>query len=136
MKKNVPSARWVSSGTIYCRIFDDNGDTFWSVKKFLETVKQDNPLKFTTSNNIDFDETKLKGLIIGITVGNREVEKTDKNGKYYTTAFIDEVVPLEQVRNGSAKIPELKKYQNTVTPKNSDPVTFDGQPVPEFDTPF
>ncbi|MBO4779038.1 MAG: hypothetical protein J5497_00200 [Selenomonadaceae bacterium] len=136
LRAKFPTVRWTSAGTIYCKIYGDDNGLFWAVKKFLETVKQDNPSKFATGNNIDFDETKLKGLIIGITVGNREVEKTDKNGKHYTTAFIDDVVPLEQVRNGSATIPELQKYQANSTPNNSGTVMFDGQPVPEHETPF
>lgn len=135
-KKFAPNARWADNGIIKIPLYDDNGKIHWRLKKFLETVKQDNPTKINIVADSSFDERNLIGLNVGVVVGEKESQKTKQNGEHFVNPYVSYAITIDAVRSGNFKIPDLKKYQGNSTPNNSGTVMFDGQPAPEYETPF
>lgn len=135
-KRSVPNARWADNGIIKLPLSDENGKVHWRLKKFLETVKQDNPTKINIVADSGFDERNLIGLNIGVVVGEKESQKTKKNGEHFVNPYVSYAITIDAVRSGNFKIPDLRKYQGNSTPQNKPAANFDDTTVQEFDTPF
>lgn len=91
----------------------------WTQKKFNTTI-----VNIEESNNgyfWDWDETKLKGKLVGALFNNKEFEYNGKNG-FFTNCH--SFVPVETIRSGNFTIPAdtlLKNKSNSAaTPTDKD----------------
>ena len=101
---------------------------FWGgkfIKSYKETARSFFKAFFTAvekSNNgykWDNDETKLKGKLIGLVIGEEEYEKKDKSiGK---RLYVDKPRSVDEIRKGNFTIPEFKMFGGGTRP-NTPPV--------------
>lgn len=82
----------------------------WTQKKFntsIVNIEDSNPGYF-----FDWDETKLKGKIVGALFNNKEYEINGKNG-FYTNCH--SLVTVDTIRSGKFTIPKDTLLQNRST---------------------
>lgn len=89
-------------GVIRQNVPDENSSKYETqlrfFKRFIENIEASNE-----GYHWDWDETKLKGLLIGVVFG--EVERESQRGTRYITTQADSITDVETVRSGRAKIP-------------------------------
>lgn len=102
------------------------GDEAWRKSQFegnLWCVEQSNP-----GYHWDWDETKLKGKKVGISV--RESSYNGNDGKRHDTTEIGRFETVQDVRDGKVKLMKPR------APKDSDEVSNDGYTNVKVEVPF
>lgn len=101
IRQNIPDEK-SDKYEMQCRFF----------KAFVNAIEDSND-----GYTWDWDEKKLKGKLIGVVFG--EVEKKSQRGTIYTTALANSVCSVDAARNGTVKIPELKRLSGSSAPFTS-----------------
>lgn len=88
-----------------------------------------------SNNKVDLgDPHKWKGKLIGVVVGDEEVES--QSGTVYTRPYVSYVCSTGRIKDGGFKIPKLKKLE-TFTPAPLQPTELpDSFSAAEDDIPF
>lgn len=76
-------------------------------KGFLKAVDISNGTAFEAAAETGLDERKLVGLLIGLIIGEEEYESND--GSIKTRLRVRGARPIQNIREGKFKQPELKK---------------------------
>lgn len=98
LKKRLNLEKWVSGGTTI-RSYKEKALPFF--KQFINAVEASN-----SGYKFDNDETKLRGKLVGIVLGEEEYEKMDGTiGKRLKAVSFH---PVADIRNGSFRVPPLK----------------------------
>lgn len=94
-------------------------------KAFIQAIDETEETNFGEMAEKGIDEKHLKGVRLGVVFGYEEYEANDGNVK--ERLYVANCTTAEKIRNGSYKVPELKKLKTASAPA--------GSPVPGF-TPF
>lgn len=94
-----------------------------SFQTFIDALEQTNE-----QYRFDWDETKMKGLLVGAIFAGREWE--DRDGNVHESTSIARWAPADKIRTGRYKMPEDKKLAGNKKPA---PVLT---PVNDLDLPF
>lgn len=122
--------KWPNAGT-FVRSYKEKALPM--MKGFTTAVEKSN--KNYTWN---FDESTLKGKLVGLVIG--EEEFVNSSGKMRTHTYVNAVRSVDIIREGKFEIPELKKLSDdkvaASTPAASQPFQnpFDNDDVPPFDS--
>ena len=82
---------------------------FGIFKGFLKAIDISNDGNFAEVAENGFDEKMLKGCLIGLIIGEEEYRGND--GSIKTRMRVRGVRPLQQIREGKFKFPEIKKLE-------------------------
>lgn len=86
---------------------------FGIFKGFLKAVDISNGTAFEAAAETGLDERKLVGLLIGLIIGEEEYEAND--GSIKTRLRVRGARPIQNIREGKFKQPELKKLPGSDT---------------------
>lgn len=95
----------------------------------LKAVDESNGTTFETMAQTGIDERKLAGCLVGMIIGEEEYESN--RGEVRTRLRVRGIRPVQTIRDGKFKQPELKRLETEYTPPEI-PKTPDG----EDDLPF
>lgn len=108
-------------------------------KGFVETVLKSNADAdgLVIGNYEDIDETKLRGLLVGMVVGEKEYIGNDGLKKIKLDTYNANFLPVSDIRDGNYEVPELVPLEDTPVsmPEVVDTTTSFG-PVNDSDLPF
>lgn len=100
-------------------------------KGFLKSVDESNNTDFAAQAEFGLDEQRLIGKAIGYIIGEEEYESN--TGEVRTSLKVRRTVPIQTIREGTFKHPELKKLKKQDdAPAPSIPAT----PLKADDLPF
>ena len=85
--------------------------SFGMFKGFLKAVDESNGTNFETAAEDGFDEHRLVGLLVGYLIGEEEYEAND--GTVKTRLRVRGARPIDVIREGRFKHPELKKLDDS-----------------------
>ncbi len=102
-----------------------DGWTKRSFQTFIDALEGSNP-----KYHFDWDETRMKGLLVGAIFGVREWE--DRDGNIHESTSIARWTPADKIRSGKYRVPEDKRISDAAEPKNANGFTT----VDDSDLPF
>lgn len=111
---------------------EKDGWTKRSFATFIEALEGSNP-----GYHFDWDETKIKGLMVGGIFANSEW--ADREGNTRSSVSLVRWTTVEKIRTGKFKIPDDKKLKAGATgsgPSSSGFMTTEYTPVSDSDLPF
>lgn len=115
-------------------------------RKFVEAVVESNANTdgLVVGDFEDVDETKLKGLLVGAAVGEREYDSIDGQRKKVLDWYNAKFCPADDIRNGNFTVPPLRDSTTKpggVTDANTEGIkvtdaSMEFGPVDDKDIPF
>lgn len=92
-------------------------------KRFTNTVEDSNP-----GYHWDWNEVGLKGKKIGVVFG--EQERMSQTGRQYTATVAQEIVTVEDIRQGNYKVPEKRLLAGGNTAQSASVGGFAAEDLP------
>lgn len=94
----------------------------------LKAIDASNGTDFMTQAVNGFDEKQLVGKLVGLIIGEEEYESD--RGEVRTSMKVRSVVPVDKIRSGDFKVPELKRLEKAAAPAADPMAGF--TPAPDF----
>jgi len=115
----------------FIKSYKDSAAGFF--RAFLDAVEASNPGKFSVAGFCN-DESRLMRMYVGIVLGEEEYLNKDDELRTRVTPVL--FLPIEDIRSGNFKTPELKKLTlKKPAPYGAPPTDFD-EIVGDDDLPF